>query len=328
MFQTEPILALQSAAPEWLVWLMRAVTAMGYSPFYVTLLLFVFFVVHHRCGFALMQLAVYNAFVTDAFKELLSLPRPVGVDPRVLDLSPEGLSAPRRGLGAAGPLSLLPSEAVEHFRATRGTTPGFPSGHSSSAVTTWGGLSLLFPRRWLRVFSIVIVVLMPVSRVLLGRHFIADVLGGLALGVLGLLVFFLWNRWSIRRSPLTTAISPIQIAFLLGAPVLLIFFPGAEPHDIGRLWGLNVGYVLLVRAGLPSDGASLVRRLGRFAIGVGCYLGVVVAVTAGFEARLGGEAVETLAKTLAGFFTIYGGVTICRRLGLYGTVEERAGRRG
>ncbi len=88
-------------------------------------------------------------------KELFALPRPSDVDSLVHILDPEA--------GDQSPF-------------------GFPSGHCSLTVVTWGTLALLFRKRWLAVPGVIFAVLMPLSRMYLGRHFAGDVFGGIAPG--------------------------------------------------------------------------------------------------------------------------------------------------
>jgi undecaprenyl-diphosphatase len=66
----------------------------------------------------------------------------------------------------------------------------FPSGHAMSSTVTYGALLLVFlpaiPRRWRPVayaFVVALVGSICMARLLLGVHFVSDVLGGLALGL-------------------------------------------------------------------------------------------------------------------------------------------------
>ena len=60
------------------------------------------------------------------------------------------------------------------------TTASFPSGHATTAAAAATALALLVPR-W-RLLALLLAILVGVSRVLLGVHFVGDVLAGLALG--------------------------------------------------------------------------------------------------------------------------------------------------
>ena len=59
-------------------------------------------------------------------------------------------------------------------------TSSFPSGHATTAAAAATALALMVPR-W-RALAVALAVLVGASRVLLGVHFVADVLAGFALG--------------------------------------------------------------------------------------------------------------------------------------------------
>lgn len=59
----------------------------------------------------------------------------------------------------------------------------FPSGHSQSAVGTFGGIAYMVKNRWVRIAAIVIAVLVPLSRMYIGVHTPTDVLVGSGMAV-------------------------------------------------------------------------------------------------------------------------------------------------
>ena len=77
-------------------------------------------------------------------------------------------------------------------------TASFPSGHATTAAAAAIALALIAPR-W-RVVALAIALLVGASRVLLGVHFIADVLAGFLLGALiGVVVGLVGRRLERRR---------------------------------------------------------------------------------------------------------------------------------
>jgi undecaprenyl-diphosphatase len=82
-----------------------------------------------------------------------------------------------------------PLEAADH-RAAAGTGNSFPSGHALWSIVCYGALYLVFlpatRGAWRRLFTVAIAApaaAIGASRLLLGLHFVSDVLGGWALGV-------------------------------------------------------------------------------------------------------------------------------------------------
>ena len=65
----------------------------------------------------------------------------------------------------------------------------FPSGHSQSAVGTFGSIAAFTNKRWMKWICIIICVLVPYSRMYIGVHTPADVLVGA--GMACVLVWFL-----------------------------------------------------------------------------------------------------------------------------------------
>ncbi len=102
-----------------------------------------------------------------------------------------------------------------------GNGNSFPSGHSLSSIVCYGAIFLVFlpavRGRWHRVFIAgtgALIALIGISRILLGVHYISDVLGGWALGItwLGLtaLAFELTRRAAGQpvTDPITEGLEP------------------------------------------------------------------------------------------------------------------------
>ena len=71
-----------------------------------------------------------------------------------------------------------------------GNGDSFPSGHALGSIVCYGALFLVFlpatRGRWRRLFTVAIVTLIAaigISRLLLGVHYLSDVLGAWALGI-------------------------------------------------------------------------------------------------------------------------------------------------
>jgi membrane-associated phospholipid phosphatase len=80
-----------------------------------------------------------------------------------------------------------PRPVVPHLAASSGFS--FPSGHTAAAAATWAAVVLVLGRdrpvrvkAWLAAGAALITVMVAASRVLLGVHWLTDVIGGAALG--------------------------------------------------------------------------------------------------------------------------------------------------
>lgn len=281
MFQTEPIHALQSLASPALTALLDGVTYLGYGASFFVLVVAVTFGVDFRRGFVLMQVLAWTSLLLYAVKNAVDLPRPYAVDRtvRLLGEGAENVAAFER-MGAPGFWAGLPPDVVAHHRAAADASQGFPSGHVAATTACWGTLALLFRRPWLTACAAALVALMPVSRMYLGVHFLADVLGGLLLG--GLVLSAAYGL-VLRPERLARFLSLLQEGaaalvaggparfYLFALPLLVLLVPAVRPEDAARLLGLNVGFFLVARRGLPVWRGGAASRVGRVALALALY---------------------------------------------------------
>jgi len=146
--------------PAALVEVFALVTVLGGGPFLVVVLAVVYWNVRRRDdALALVGVAVVALAVTVALKGGFDFPRP--------------------------PVS------VRRHPVEPGTT-GFPSGHAISATVVYGGALVAFGRVRHRPSLLVaggLVVAVSVSRVVLGVHYLGDVIAGVAVGLVVVLAW-------------------------------------------------------------------------------------------------------------------------------------------
>jgi membrane-associated phospholipid phosphatase len=151
--------------------------------------------------FVLALVLVYVALI-GALKHLFVLPRPpgAGVPPEL-----QGMPATLR---------------VVFADMTTAEGPGFPSGHALGTTMVWGGLALVLDRGTPRLrFGVAgtVVVLVSLSRLVLGVHYLVDVVVGTALGaaVLGVL-YWLSDRGTDPERVLLVAVAAGLVGVALG----------------------------------------------------------------------------------------------------------------
>ena len=144
--------------------------------------------------------AILMVLILRVFKEMLSLPRPLGVLPEdALTVIGPGL---RRG--------------------------SFPSGHTATAALLAGVWALSTSRRWVPWLAISLATLVGVSRMAVGVHWPTDVLAGLALGWISA---WLGLRWA-QRVPWGMSVIGQRFftgALLISALVLLFVYQTGYP---------------------------------------------------------------------------------------------------
>ncbi|MEE9138377.1 MAG: hypothetical protein V3V07_07530, partial [candidate division NC10 bacterium] len=106
--------------------------------------------------------------------------------------------------------------------------------------------------------------------------FLADVLGGLAVGVVAAASAAVLLRW--LDHPREPERQPRRLALLCGATLALAivtpFTPLLDPENVGRLTGLICIYAGLTVKGFPVESGRLRHRAGRFVAAVLIYLAI------------------------------------------------------
>lgn len=318
MFEVAPNLWLQSFASPWLTWLMVVVSTFGYEWFYAGVVLVAGFSLRLRPMLGVLLALLIASTVTGVAKDGLRLPRPVQVDAHVLDKGQPN----RQWLvehGGAPSFAALPSaEALAAGRAVAEPDYGFISGHVASATALCVAIWLFFGvrSRWWRVALLAWPVVMALSRMYLGRHFLGDALGGALAGTAAAFAaYWLWEADGGR--PRTFAL----LAIALCAASLVL--PPLHPSTLGKMLGLAATTWLLTRHGFPADDAPLHLRLARVVLAIGLYLATRVAVDA-VAAWGGWPESSAMSIPLAAASTtavLYGTVLLARRLGCYRAAE-------
>jgi membrane-associated phospholipid phosphatase len=240
---TEVLVQAQSVSSEWVVAFFALFSFLGQEEFYVLLLPVVYWCIDRRIGAGLGYLAMLSAWLNSLVKHIFSIPRPA--DPRLTLPYPE-------------------------------TSPSFPSGHSQNAVANWGYLALRFRKPAMTILAILLIILIGLSRIVLGVHFPQDVAGGWLIGLV-LLLAYVWaephaGRWLAAQS------RAVQLALAVIVPLVLIFLHPADTEGrypaeasvtaASTMVGLGVG-IIMERAWVRfSVEGSVGKRALRFLTGL------------------------------------------------------------
>ncbi len=321
MFDTGVIHWIQTFAWPPLTWLMVAVSRLGYTPVYVAVLLVLSFAVRLRPALGVLLCLLFAGVMTDGLKTTIAFPRPSDVDARLLEPSATW-SEPPAAPSSSGFWSLPSAEARAVVRATPGASYGFPSGHVSAATAFCLGVAFFFRWRRFLAFAVAWPLLMGLSRMYLGRHFLADVAGGLAVGLVAAGLAAASLRW--LDHPDHRSGRPLRLAVAAGAAlglaVLSLVTKFLDPENVGGLAGLVLVYAVLTVAGFPSDSGGPWRRAGRLAGAAAIYLALSRLLDWGLEVS-GWEDLRLATLGVAALIlsaTILGGVTLGRRMRWYG----------
>ncbi|MFX0015548.1 MAG: phosphatase PAP2 family protein [Promethearchaeota archaeon] len=206
------------------------VTLFGDELVVVLIIGFLFFCIDKKIAIRSAFLVVITYFFTILLKGYFGLQRPYIVN-----------SAEIKGIPDL--LGQLPDDYT------------FPSGHSSNVGAFWSYLASKCRHRSFWVLAILMIIIIPISRVYLGVHWPTDIIIGVFLGVLVSLIFiFLLPKvegFIDKANPIFLAFMAIIIP-IMGVIVsyLLILSMGnqieyADPSPMGGLFvGLSIGAML------------------------------------------------------------------------------------
>ena len=195
----------------------------GEIAFLVTAIIF-FWCVDKRQGYYIMSVGFLGTITSQFMKLVFRIPRPWVTEPGI---------AMEAAVGDAGGYS-------------------FPSGHSQSAVGTFGGLALTSKNKALRCICIIIAVFVPISRMYVGVHTPLDVLIGSLISV----VFI------FAVQPLVYSEKRMAMPFLMGFMLFLSI--------------LHLCFVMFWQFPNEVDTANLLHGRENACTMLGCILGMIV----------------------------------------------------
>ena len=195
---------LQSIRIPFLTDLMLAVTDLGDETAFLVAALIMFWSVDKRKGYYILSIGFLGTIANQFMKLLFKIPRPWVLQ--------EGIAVEDAMEGAGG--------------------YSFPSGHSQTAVGTFGCIAATQKKNWIRWICIAIMILVPLSRMYVGVHTPADVLvgSGMALAMVFLFRPLMLGNGKKNIPVVLAALTVLSVAYLLY--VELYPFPAdLDPHN-------------------------------------------------------------------------------------------------
>jgi membrane-associated phospholipid phosphatase len=247
LFGTQLIKILQSLFSPQFSWIFEAITLLGDGTVLVGLSAAIYWCFDKSCGRLVTYVLLFGAYLNFFLKIFIPWPRP-----------PAGLRLAEK------------SEA----------SYGFPSGHAQNSTTFWTWITLDFRKRMLGLLGAIIVVAVGLSRIYLGLHYLAQVIGGWTVGVAVACFGMLLLQHILHRNDRIRAIPQVLFAFSTLIPLVIAVMLGAaneiDPGQIGGyLFGFSLGALAEDKYVRFTVDISAVRRILRLAVG-GALTGVLL----------------------------------------------------
>lgn len=304
MFQTDPVIWLQSFESPGLNWLMTTVSNLGYSIVYGILMTCLIFGFRLRQGLCVALAAFLVGVLTFGLKNGLEFPRPSYIDINVGEPGQVPMEPFTNNGGGTSFWGLPSAEAMKIMSTQQGWSYGLPSGHVSAAAAFFLGMAFFLRSKGLLVFSAVWVPLMALSRIYLGRHFLGDVLGGIIVAVIGIFIAYRLLRPLIRsdfRRSDFPSLLPLAI-FIIPLSLMAPFVTLIDHQNMGRLLALLVLIAYLLKVGFPEDTGSFWKRALR--VIVVSILSLIIDRTLNFIMEYTGWENFALGEMVMAFLTI------------------------
>ena len=197
-----------------------------------------------------------------------------------------------------------------HFEGvTHPPDSAFPSGHTLVTVTVWGYLAVCIKKTGFWVWTVLLIATMGFSRMVLGHHYLGDVLGGIALGI-PFLLFFIWLSVKfIEKGWLEKFSLPLLLGLALVGPVILTaVLPGADtPKILGYLGGASLGYIWEKEKVRSLTATKIPLQVVKVVLGLAVLFGIIVGLggvlpSAGADASFAAKMVGYLRYALGGIW--------------------------
>ena len=184
------IIALQGIG-DWFVTLMSLFTFLGDEEFYFLLFPVLFWCIDSRLGLRAGLILLLSGTINLYFKWIFRLPRPYWISNDVTAYSSDPLF-------------------------------GAPSGHSQNAVAMWGLIATSISKTWVTVIIIFVIFMIGLSRMVLGVHFLLDVITGWIIGYMILLVFLRLEPYLARWIANKSLSLKVSFSFLVSVGMILV----------------------------------------------------------------------------------------------------------
>lgn len=214
-------------------------------------------------------------------------------------------------------------DTIANIRPQTSEGYSFPSGHTQGSATVFGSLAYWMKKRWITIVSIIIIVMVAISRMYLGVHYFTDVVVGGLLGIgiaIGMGIYLSKHE---NTKILYEWIANITIAIAVFSYFYFLFRAQASfeatnatvlynnLEGLFKMVGLMIGFLLGLKFEKKYVQFETHRHLGknaiRFVLGIGVVMIVRVVLKVLFGLIIDPESLEQgqlIAASVAALFDL------------------------
>ena len=208
-----PVAIWFQKVPDIVIPIMKGITFLGNTEFYLLFMPLLFWCLDITLGMRIGVLLLISGGLSNLLKFSFHSPRPFWVSSQVKGLA--------EGLGF-----------------------GFPSAHAQNAAVIWGLFATSRKKTWIKYAAILLIILIGLSRLILGVHYLHDVIVGWIVGAILLFIFIKLEPGVIKWFKQNAVWKQILVLVVISALFILIALPLAPPFnppDLPTIWFENAG---------------------------------------------------------------------------------------
>ncbi|MBI9009531.1 MAG: phosphatase PAP2 family protein [Tenericutes bacterium] len=289
-FELEIIHWLQSLRSTLLDFFFEASTMLGEEVVLICVLGFIYWCYDKAIGEKIGIIVFISVGINSLFKLLIMRNRPYVVD-----------------------------SSIENLRPTTSGSYSFPSGHTQTASTLFFSIYCFLKKKWLLTVAIIITVLVAISRMYIGVHYLTDVLAGAALGIL---LSFVLSKYLDKTKDYKKLYTILLILVNVSLIAIWIIYASRntsssvldasqfffDTESVTKMFGTITGFILAIAYEKKkvnfSHNKSVKNNILRFVIGIAVIMAVRYALSFIFglivdtDALLAGENFKAILGLL------------------------------
>ena len=263
--------------------IMSVITMVGEETLFLAISMLIFWCLDKKRGYIFLMIGFIGITVNQVLKLTFRIPRPWVKDPNFT----------------------VVESAIEEA-----TGYSFPSGHTQNVADTFGCIAYSAKRLWVRIVSVVLILLVGLSRMYLGVHTPLDV--GVSIAVAAVLVLGLYpllERLFQKDKNVIVALG-ITVFLSIGFVLFTELFPfpaDIDPHNLASgqknaytMLGCSLGLLAACLADQKwlhfKNEAPLLGQIGKLAVGAGLALAIKAVLKTPLLTLFGGHVSATALR--------------------------------